>query len=62
MPIPNHCAECDKPLTNDDGYLCESCQEKEREKNMVTTTSTGEDLSKILPSMKDESKGDIRRG
>ena len=56
MPIPNHCIECDKPLTNDDGYLCEPCQDKEREKNMVTTTSTGEDLTKILPSL-NEVKG-----
>jgi len=29
MPIPNHCAECDKPLTNDDGWLCENCKEKD---------------------------------
>ena len=51
MPIPNHCIECDKPLTNDDGYLCKACQDKEREKNMVKTTSTGVDLTKILPSL-----------
>lgn len=62
MPIPNHCIECDKPLTNDDGYLCEACQEKERQKNMVTTNSTGEDLSNILPSLKDvKSKNNNRR-
>ena len=62
MPIPNHCAECDKPLTNDDGYLCESCQEKEREKNMVTTNKTGEDLKNILPSLNDGQESNIRRG
>ena len=31
MPIPNHCAECDKPLSNDDGWVCRSCSEKEEE-------------------------------
>ena len=62
MPIPNHCAECDKPLTNDDGYLCESCQDKEREKNMVTTKKTGEDLKNILPSLNDGQEPNIRRG
>lgn len=29
MPIPNHCAECDKPLSNPDEWLCDSCKEKE---------------------------------
>ncbi len=29
MPIPNHCAECDKPLDNPDEWLCDSCKEKE---------------------------------
>lgn len=62
MPIPNHCVECDKPLNNDDGYLCESCQDKEREKNMVTTNKTGEDLKNILPSLNDGQKPNIRRG
>lgn len=31
MPIPNHCAECDKPLTNDDGWVCSKCSEREEE-------------------------------
>lgn len=51
MPIPNHCAECDKPLTNEDGWLCFNCIEKEKDK-MVTSNNTGEDLTKILPSLK----------
>jgi hypothetical protein len=51
MPIPNHCAECDKPLSNEDGWLCELCKEKEK---IITSNKIGEDLSKILPSMKDE--------
>ena len=39
MPIPNHCIECDKPLTNDDGWVCDSCQDKE-EKCQVQITKT----------------------
>ena len=53
MPIPNHCVECDKPLTNDDGYLCESCQKKEK---VVYSSSTGVDLADILPSVKEQKK------
>jgi hypothetical protein len=26
MPIPNHCFECDKPITNSDGWYCEICK------------------------------------
>ena len=44
------------------GYLCESCQDKEREKNMVTTNKTGEDLKNILPSLNDGQEPNIRRG
>ena len=54
MPIPNHCAECDKPLNNIDGWICESCQEKEKEKEKrqrVYTGSTGESMD-WLPSTK----------
>lgn len=28
MPIPNHCAECDKPITNPDEWLCDLCKER----------------------------------
>ncbi len=31
MPLPNHCIECDKPLTNDDGWVCEKCIAKLQE-------------------------------
>lgn len=58
MPIPNHCAECDKPLTNEDGWLCEICQEKEK---IVTSNDTGVDLSDILPSMKNEKQDNSSR-
>ena len=26
MPIPNHCFECDKPITASDGWYCEICK------------------------------------
>ena len=61
MPIPNHCVECDKSINNPDSWLCDVCLQKEREKNMVTTTSTGTDLTKILPSLKDEKTNNTRR-
>ena len=54
MPIPNHCAECDKPLGNTDGWVCEACQEKEKEqekRQRVYTGSTGEPMD-WLPSSK----------
>ena len=50
MPMPNHCAECDKPLENTDGWICESCQEKEKRKK-VYTGDTGEPMD-WLPSTK----------
>jgi hypothetical protein len=31
MPIPNHCIECDKPLTNDDGWVCDTCLKKDKD-------------------------------
>lgn len=54
MPIPNHCVDCDRPLDNDDGYLCLLCQE--RQDNIISSNSVGEDLTKILPSL-NEVKG-----
>ena len=32
MPIPNHCFECDKPVSGDE-WLCYNCQQKEIENN-----------------------------
>ncbi len=29
MPIPNHCFECDKPISATDGWFCEKCKEEE---------------------------------
>ena len=53
MPIPNHCIDCDKPVTND-GWLCDSCEEEERRrKNMVSSNNTGEPM-KWLDSEKEE--------
>jgi len=60
MPIPNHCGECDKPMTNDDGWLCDVCREEERQKNMVSTNNTGEPLKNMLPSMQDEKEDTTR--
>ena len=31
MPIPNHCVECDKPVQDQDSWLCDSCKEKEKD-------------------------------
>lgn len=53
MPIPNHCGECDKPLSNNDSWMCQPCQEKEdKKKNIVTANVVGAKLSTQLPSMK----------
>ena len=30
-PLPHHFAECDKPLTNDDNWICERCLNEENE-------------------------------
>ena len=30
MPIPNHCIECDKPIQETDGWLCDNCKEKDQ--------------------------------
>tara|TARA_R110002020_G_scaffold237450_4_gene449831 strand:+ start:22247 stop:22435 length:189 start_codon:yes stop_codon:yes gene_type:complete len=61
MPIPNHCVECDKPIQNDDSWLCNACLDKERAKKMVTSNKTGEDLKNILPSLNDGQERNIRR-
>ena len=29
MPIPNHCAECDKPMRMDEVYICQNCFEEQ---------------------------------
>jgi len=43
MPMPNHCGECDKPLTHDK-WMCKSCEDKEREKKMVSSNRIGEPM------------------
>ena len=29
--IPNHCADCGKPVSNLDSWLCNDCREREEE-------------------------------
>jgi predicted nucleic acid-binding Zn ribbon protein len=29
--IPNHCADCGKPVSNLDSWLCDECREGEEE-------------------------------
>ena len=29
MPIPNHCAECDRPMGIDEVYICQNCFEEQ---------------------------------
>tara|TARA_B100000131_G_scaffold320442_1_gene368576 strand:- start:545 stop:751 length:207 start_codon:yes stop_codon:yes gene_type:complete len=57
MPIPNHCGECDKPMSNNDNWMCEACaREEARQQSMVSSNNTGVPLKDILPSMQDEDK------
>jgi hypothetical protein len=61
MPIPNHCAECDKPLNVDaEGWVCQPCMDKEKEKQkMVTSNNTGEPMNHLSSS--NESKNNTVR-
>ena len=53
MPIPNHCIECDKPLTNDDGYRAKGIVSL---KKLALEIATEDEVYIVAPSKNQSAK------